>query len=123
MFGEEKAFEVSARWNFGSGFPFTPTQGFYERNLSGNIDTDLTTENGQLGILFGELNSKRLPYYHRLDISAKKTFKLKNGSVLEINADVVNVYNRKNIFYFDRVSSQRVDQLPVLPSVGLRLKF
>ena len=123
LFGEEKAFEVSARWNFGSGFPFTPTQGFYEQNLNGGIDSDLTTENGQLGILYGELNSKRLPYYHRLDISAKRTFKLKNATVLEINADVVNVYNRKNIFYFDRVTSQRVDQLPILPSVGLRLKF
>ncbi|MFC5270096.1 TonB-dependent receptor [Adhaeribacter terreus] len=123
MFGEEKAFEVSARWNLGSGFPFTPTQGFYERNLNGGIDTDITTENGELGILYGEINSKRLPYYHRLDISAKRTFKLKNATVLEINADIVNVYNRKNIFYFDRVTSQRVDQLPILPSVGLRLKF
>ncbi|KAA9325242.1 TonB-dependent receptor [Adhaeribacter soli] len=122
-FGKEKSFEISGRWNLGSGFPFTPTQGFFERNLTGSIDSDLTSENGELGILYGDMNSKRLPYYHRLDLSAKKTFKLKNATVLEINADVVNVYNRKNIFYFDRISSQRVDQLPVLPSLGLRLKF
>ncbi len=122
-FGEDKSFEVSARWNLGSGFPFTPTQGFYERILTGNIDTDFTTENGQLGILFGEENSKRMPYYHRLDVSAKKTFKFENGTSLEINADVVNAYNRQNIFYFDRITSTRVDQLPFLPSVGLRFKF
>lgn len=122
-FGEDKSFELSARWNLGTGFPFTPTQGFYERNLTGNIDTDLNTENGQLGILYGEQNSKRLPDYHRLDISAKKSFTLKNATVLEINADVINAYNRQNIFYFDRITSQRVDQLPILPSLGLRLKF
>jgi hypothetical protein len=64
-----------------------------------------------------------LPYYHRLDISAKKSFTFKNATVLEINADVVNAYDRQNIFYFDRITSQRVDQLPILPSVGLRYKF
>ena len=122
-FGPEKSFEVSARWNLGSGFPFTPTQGFYERSLLGSIDQDFVTENGDLGILYGDINSKRLPYYHRLDISAKKTYKLSENSTLEVNAGVVNVYNRKNIFYFDRVSSQRVDQLPIIPSVGLSWKF
>ncbi|HSI91302.1 MAG TPA: hypothetical protein VK927_09305, partial [Adhaeribacter sp.] len=122
-FGKNKSYEFSARWNLGSGFPFTPTRGFYERNLQGGIDSDFTSENGDLGILYGDENSKRLPYYHRLDISAKRSFDLSKGRVLEINADVVNVYNRKNIFYFDRITSQRVDQLPILPSVGLRLKF
>jgi hypothetical protein len=122
-FGKEKSFEISGRWNLGSGFPFTPTQGFYERDLTGNIDENLLTQNGELGILYGEINSKRLPYYHRLDLSAKRTFKLEKGRSLEINADVINVYNRKNIFYFNRVTSQRVDQLPILPSVGLRFKF
>jgi hypothetical protein len=123
VFGKDKSFEVSARWNLGSGFPFTPTQGFYERGLTGNIDQNYTTENGNLSIQYGDQNSERLPYYHRLDISAKKSIKLKDDKVLEINADVINVYNRKNIFYFDRISSQRVDQLPIMPSVGLRLKF
>ena len=122
-FGQDRSYEISARWNLGSGFPFTPTQGFYERILDGNIDEDVNTANGELGIIFGEQNSKRLPYYHRLDISAKKSFTFGNNTVLEINADIVNTYDRQNIFYFDRITSQRVDQLPFLPSVGLRLKF
>jgi hypothetical protein len=31
--------------------------------------------------------------------------------------------NRENIFYFDRVRYERVDQLPFLPSAGLSYRF
>src|SRR5262249_33844447 len=30
VFGEKLNWQVNARWNFGSGFPFTRTAGFYE---------------------------------------------------------------------------------------------
>jgi hypothetical protein len=36
---------------------------------------------------------------------------------------VINVYNRDNVFYFDRVRYARVNQLPILPSVGVNLSF
>ena len=29
-FGEDNTWNASVSWNFGSGFPFTLTQGFYE---------------------------------------------------------------------------------------------
>ena len=35
-FGQDLNWSVSARWNFGSGFPFTQTQGFYENVSLGN---------------------------------------------------------------------------------------
>ena len=44
-------------------------------------------------------------------------------SILELNASVTNVYNRNNIFYFDRLTFQRVDQLPILWSFGLNFNF
>jgi len=114
----------AARWNLGSGFPFTQTAGFYEDiTFQSGIDTDVTTANGQLGILYAEYNKGRLPWYHRLDLSVKKTFQFSQYSALEINASVINVYNRANLFYFDRVNYTRVNQLPVLPSVGVNLRF
>ena len=76
-----------------------------------------------LGIIFGDINSKRMPYYHRLDLSASRTFKFTETSSLEVNAGVINAYNRDNIFYFDRISSERVDQLPIIPSIGLSWNF
>lgn len=124
-FGKDANWELSARWNLGSGLPFTPTQGFYQKfTFEDGIYSDYSTANtNQVGILYGEINSKRLPYYHRLDINIKRTIVLGEVSELELNAGVTNAYNRANIFYFDRVSFERVNQLPILPSFGLSLLF
>jgi hypothetical protein len=123
-FGKNGNMEVSMRWNLGSGFPFTPTQGFYEYlSASQGIDADFINSNGTLGVLYGELNSKRLPYYHRLDLSFRKRFVINPNNNIELNAGVINGYNRRNIFYFDRITSKRVDQLPFLPTVGVTWDF
>ncbi|MCS6917828.1 MAG: TonB-dependent receptor [Chitinophagales bacterium] len=123
--GREMSWEFALRWNLGSGFPFTLTQGFYEQiNFLQGINTDYLTANGLLGIIYDDqLNRGRLPYYHRLDASLKKSFSLGRFTRLEANVSVINVYNRPNVFYFDRVRYQRVDQLPILPSAGLSLNF
>ena len=126
-FGKDLSWEVNGRWNYGSGFPFTPTAGFYE-NIAfspgqGGINTDFVSTNGDLSINYGELNSKRLPDFHRLDVTIKKHFAFDNDTRLELNAGVTNAYNRQNIFYFDRVAFERVDQLPFLPSFGANYSF
>lgn len=119
-FGKKRNFEFNGRWNFGSGFPFTLTQGFYERyTFSDGIDTDYTSEGGELGILYDDINKGRLPTYHRMDMNIKWTATVSDRSTLEVNAGITNVYNRENIFYFDRVKYDRVNQLPVLPSAGV----
>lgn len=123
-FGKKLDWELNARWNFGSGFPFSGTQGFYEyQNFSEGLYTDPNSTNGNLGIIYGPLNQKRLPPYHRMDISLKKEFVLNKNSNLDITASAINIYNRENIFYFDRVRYQRVNQLPFLPSLGVSMTF
>ncbi len=122
----EKKWELSMRWNLGSGFPFTQTQGFFEKLdfLDNGAQTDYTTQNGNLGILYAEeLNGGRLPYYHRLDISGKRRWVFNNKFLFEAQAGIINLYNRRNVFYFDRVRFATIYQLPLLPSVGLTLKF
>jgi hypothetical protein len=123
--GADKSWEISGRWNMGSGFPFTQTAGFYESiDFFDGINTDYTTENGTLGIIYAdELNGGRLPYYHRLDISGKKSFDFASGNRMEVTASVTNVYNRENIFYFDRIRYERVNQLPILPSLAVSYRF
>ncbi|PSJ74914.1 TonB-dependent receptor [Sphingobacteriales bacterium UPWRP_1] len=123
--GKDMSWEVSARWNLGSGFPFTQTQGFYESiDFSGGIDADYLSQNGTLGVIYDEkLNGGRLPSYHRLDVSIRKEWKVGKYSAIEANASLTNVYNRANIFYFDRIRYERVDQLPILPSIGLAFSF
>lgn len=124
QFGKGLNWEFDVRWNFGSGFPFTPTQGFYEKqDFQGGINTDYISNNGYLGILYGELNSEQLPYYHRLDLNIKRKWEVFKNSLLEVSAGASNVYNRKNIFYFNRITYTRVNQLPVMPSLNMSLTF
>lgn len=123
-FGEDLDWEISTRWNLGSGFPFTQTQGFYEKiPFHDGINTDYTTANGELGIVYGPLNQGRLPYYHRLDMNLKKTFNIGEEGKIEATLSITNMYNRRNIFYFDRVRYERVDQLPFMPSFGINWTF
>jgi len=123
---KDRKWEFSLRWSLGSGFPFTQTQGFFEEqsfNTNG-AQTDIHDRTGGLGILLSEdLNGGRLPYYHRLDLSAKRRFLIGNSVLVETSFNVINAYNRQNIFYFDRVSYEAVYQLPVVPSLGLTVKF
>lgn len=123
-FGKDKSWEIDARWNYGSGFPFTPTAGFYENlTFSDGINSDYVTENGDLGVMYGSQNSKPLPDYHRLDLNIKKFWEVSEFSVIEVSAGVTNAYNWENIFYFDRIKYKRVNQLPILPSVSLSWRF
>ena len=125
LFGKNKDLELNIRWNLGSGLPYTPTAGFYEEvNFNGGVTTDYTTENpNYISTLLGDFNSKRLPAYHRLDVTVKKQIKFKNDTELELVASVTNLYNRKNIFYVNRVTSEQIYQFPVLPSFGLSYKW
>jgi hypothetical protein len=108
----------------GSGFPFTQTAGFFEdTDLYNSLNYPYWQSNGSLGIIYGDLNTGRLPYYHRLDVTLNKVVTFSKNSQLEINFSITNVYNRRNIFYFDRVDYNRVDQLPIMPSLGLSLTF
>lgn len=123
-FGEGYNWEASIRWNYGSGFPFTQTQGYYEQNtLENNLNGNYIQNNGTLATIYGELNQGRLPDFHRLDVNIRYTLALSDNARMEFTAGATNVYNRENIFYFNRVKYQRVNQLPVLPSLGVNFHF
>ena len=87
------------------------------------ISTDYRGENGISNIYYADVNGGRLPSYHRLDASVKKRFSFGKRSILDISASVTNIYNRSNMFYFNRLTFERVDQLPIMPSLGLSLTF
>lgn len=122
--GDIKKYEFSLRWNLGSGFPFTQSTGYYPNLVWDNgINTPINETDMELGILYGPYNNARLPYYHRLDLSIKRIFYLTEFVKLETQLSVTNAYNRKNIFYVDRITSDVIYQLPVLPSLYVALRF
>ncbi len=124
--GKKYDWEFSARFNYGSAFPFTLTQAFIERiDFSGTgIGTNYLNQNGNLDIMYDtRINGGRLADYHRLDLSAKKKITTGKFSNLELSASVSNAYNRANIFYIDRIRNTRTNQLPIFPSAGIAWNF
>ena len=122
--GAKRQWEFSGRWNFGSGFPFTQVQGFYEYySFQDGINFDYTSTNGEMGVLYGELNEGRLPTYHRFDIDVKRKFFFTENIMLEADLSITNVYNRSNVFYVNLITSDVARQLPILPTFGLTLSF
>jgi hypothetical protein len=123
-FGKKKRWEANARWNYGSGFPFTQTQGYYPKlNLNGDIDVDYTNANPNVSYIPATLNGGRLPQYHRLDIGVKYKYNWTELVRMEINFGATNTYNRANIFYFDRITQTRKNQLPILPNLTISFTF
>lgn len=125
-FGKKGSWELTARWNLGSGFPFKQTNGVYEEPTVDNIDDDYWTGNaGSLTFLYDDQNNGRLPTYHRLDMNIKKTITSEKHKNLkyEFIAGVTNIYSRQNIFYVNRVTNEKVFQLPIMPSLAFTMKF
>lgn len=123
IFGKDLNWEFNTRWNLASGFPFTQTQGFYEGVDFSSIDQNYTSANGSLELELAEINKGRLPFYHRLDVNIKRKFELGKNSTLEANLGATNAYNRDNLFFIDRVTAEKVYQLPLMPSLGVSLTF
>ena len=119
-----EGWELGTQWEFGSGLPFTPMTGYYDRvPFDGMPDgPGYVAERGIPYMLLGTKNSERFPPYHRLDMSMRKRLKIADLKVV-ISGNIVNVYNRKNIFYFDRATGARVNMLPFLPSADVSVEF
>ena len=115
-------YSIGLRWEYGSGFPFTRVEGFYnELDLFFSDNRHLTTA-GETQILYDEPFQGTLPPYHRLDITLERRFRAKHVDGA-IQAGIMNVYDRQNVFYYDLFAARRVDQLPFLPTIGLRIEF
>lgn len=128
-FGKDGDWLFSTRYNFGTGFPFTPTQLFYSEQPftddrgQAALDYDYTTENGTPGVLYGELNTRRLPNYHRMDVSLSRTWNWGERQSLEVSTGATNILNYENIFYYDRSANRRVNQLPIMPTLSFSYSF
>jgi hypothetical protein len=111
------------RWELGSGFPFTQSIGIYDRlKLGSNFPEGYESETGAPYLVLGDKNAARLPAYHRLDASFTSHFHLL-GTEGVFSVSVMNAYDRKNVFYFDRNTGQRVNMIPIFPSATLQIGY
>jgi hypothetical protein len=116
---------LAAHWEYGSGFPFTRPMGFDEVidfRTDSTALPPLTRTFGQTRLLLDRPYNGRLPSAHRLDLSARRPVDV-GPLALELQAGVINLYDRNNLFYYDVFAHRRVDQLPLTPYASVKLQF
>jgi hypothetical protein len=114
--------EMGVRWGLGSSLPYTAPIGQWQHLDYRPVDNSFG--DGQTELIGGPQNGARYPHYSRLDASLhwqKRAW----GVRLEPYFEVVNLYNRRNVFaYF--IDTHRLDddmvavyQLPMLATFGV----
>lgn len=103
--------QFGTKWSYHTGSPDTPVVG-------------TTTEtDGRVRPVYGEINSERLPSYHRLDLRAERTV----SENLSFYGEMINAYNRKNVsgytYTADYSSRKAQTQLPMMLSIGVKAGF
>ena len=114
---------ASMTWIFNSGMPFTQILGYYNKYDPSDISnpSSALTDYFYFPILAGR-NAAQLPDYHRLDVGISKKIYLWSvkGS---LNLEIINVYDRKNFFYFDQETGKRVNMLPFFPTIDIKAEI
>jgi len=107
---------LGGRYRLTSGYMTTPqTYGFYDENIGTYVPLQAYPPNGT-----------RLPLFHSLDLRVDKSWKVKWGT-LSVYLDVLNVYNSGNAagtsYDYNYTHASQVNDLPILPSLGLKAEM
>lgn len=114
---------ASARWQYSSGLPFTSVYG-YDTMLQVRGLRDTPSEDvGTPRAFFEQAYGARLPPYHRLDFSLTRSIDISPSVSLSAEAGAINAYDRANVFYVDIFTLDRVDQLPLIPYLSLKINL
>lgn len=114
--------QFSAMWTYSSGLPFTQIIGYYDKLYLTDLFAEWYVDQRTPYTMLGTQNLGRLPDYHRLDLSLSKKFDF-NFMRVAFDLNIINVYNRKNIFYFKRDTGERVNMLPFLPTATVKVEL
>lgn len=113
--------EMSARWRYASGMPYTPeVYTISEQHREGG-----TTWTAGSWEESPDINSARYPAYHRLDLELSSRFNFRTWDLV-ILFSIQNIYNRKNIAYYQYNSDgtiENVYQFSLLPVIGIEAEF
>lgn len=123
-FDQTHILSVAGVYRLGSGWEIGATF----RLVTGNPETPIVgaiedLDNGLVDPIFGEINSARSPWFHRLDFRVEKLWTFDDWK-FALYLDVQNVYNAANPegTIYNRDFTERTDLpgLPIIPSLGVR---
>ncbi len=133
------SFSVGVRWKYATNFPYTEPVGIKPRIVDATQNgqqVKVIEVDGKGNVVFdidrgGEanLNSGRLPPYHRLDVrlTALAGFW---GLRWDFYLDVINVYNRANVLNYRNyirddltLGRSAITMLPIFPTLGFSVRF
>jgi len=120
------SYRLGRGWEFGARF----------RVVSGNMETPVigppslpalyAADAGAYAPLQGELNSRRLPLFHNLDLRIDKRWQFDYWR-FSTYLDLQNVYNFQAVegtsYNYNYSATARQTGLPILPSIGVRGEF
>jgi hypothetical protein len=135
-----RGWDGGLRWHVGTGLPYTrPVAGYpylqprqtkdgrfrwrATEPEEGEEDTD-----GPRAVLLGARNTERYPTYHRLDLSARRTYQRSWGELTPY-LNLLNAYNQSNVLFyffdFNAVPATRsgLTMFPLLPTLGVEISF
>lgn len=115
------SFTANIGWQYGTGLPFTRPLGFDELFLFEDRVPDIRNRYGTPRVILDKPYNGRLPVYHRLDVSAERSFRIPFGQ-LHLQAGAVNLYDQMNLFYYDVFTQRQINQLPFTPYFSLKME-
>jgi hypothetical protein len=112
----------SARWQYGSGVPYTRPLGFDEIIWFDQGFPDVTNQSGTTRVLIDKPFTGRFPSYHSFDVSLERVFEISGNTRFTTKLGALNIYDRSNIFYYDLYNQNRVDQLPITAYISFKIE-
>ena len=77
--------------------------------------------------IYGSINNRRLPLYHRFDLSLTRRIKQKNGKTRQFYINIFNVYARQNAVtvYYDSNTGKTYQKalFSIVPTIGYSFNF
>jgi len=125
-------YDLTDQWRLTSTFNYNTGKAYTRPELRYQLVNDPNQPQNEVrNVLVSPFNNARLPAYHRLDLGVARTGRLFDVADYELQAQVINAYSRRNIWFFQpqtedngTVSFTEVPQIPVpIPNLSFSLTF
>jgi len=109
----DRRWEFGLRWIYAGGLPYTPFD-------------EAASREARTGIFSTEINGRRLPAYHSLNLRVDRRFHFRRSNLI-LYLSLWNAYNRRNVSHFFwnemKNTAERKEQWGVLPLLGVEFEF